>query len=59
MILAVCREVALAAVSPARNLCFHLDFDTRNMMEVASVCLWVSSPYSFHLVNMFLIVIDL
>ena len=59
-------DVALATVSPAKNLCscilnvshqcylcFHRDFETRNMMEVASVCLAVSSelvtPYSFHL----------
>ena len=60
----VWRDVALATVSPAKNLkvkekirvlvycCylwFHLDLDTRNMMEVASVCRAVSSPYSFHL----------
>ena len=64
MIWVVWRDVALATVSPAKNLkvkekirvlvycCylwFHLDLDTRNMMEVASVCRAVSSPYSFHL----------
>ena len=52
MIWVVWRDVALATVSPAKNLkvkerrrdlvncCylwFHLDLDTRNMIEVASV----------------------
>ena len=45
----VWRDTVLVRLRLVNSRNFHRDLESKNRAEVASVCLWVSSPYSLHL----------